>query len=225
MTETDRIESLVAEACEVLAKPATPDRPVGPGLYAIPAGNAVWVELGLDPPSDGRPLYVGKAEDDVFGRLRNYHFKSGKTGWSTVRRSLAGLLREPLGFRGMPRSERRIPAAAGKDPVERTGHGPASSSRVKTALYAGRNGRYWIEPATSRVIFHRGDFQHSSCLFGLLTSMGWKCGTDARRSRDLGASTCPIHLPHDLSVRPDAWKRLEQESRRPDPSRGPLHSE
>jgi len=84
-----------------------------PGLYAIhargPAESTrirVWVQLGLGPPVDRRPLYVGKSEDDLAGRDVRDHF-SGPSGGSTVRRSLAALLREDLGLKACPRNPDR----------------------------------------------------------------------------------------------------------------------
>lgn len=78
--------------------------PDAPGLYAVHAGADVWAILGLGVPPDGRPLYLGKAERSLAGRDVRTHFMTGKTGSSTLRRSLAGILRGQLGLRGMPRN-------------------------------------------------------------------------------------------------------------------------
>jgi hypothetical protein len=83
------------------AEGATPDRP---GLYAIYASTQTWHELGLGDPPDGRPLYVAKAEDSLVTRDLNTHFRDGRTGHSTVRRSFAALLRDALELRGIPRN-------------------------------------------------------------------------------------------------------------------------
>lgn len=100
------------------ARPWTFDEAVSscphvPGLYAIHARElaeanygGVWLQLGLGPPTDRRPLYVGKSEDDLAGRDVRDHF-SGGSGGSTVRRSLAALLREELGLRACPRNPDR----------------------------------------------------------------------------------------------------------------------
>lgn len=77
--------------------------PCKPGLYAIYADSSVWQTLMLGPPPDARPLYVGKAQDSLAARDLRTHFGDGRTGWSTVRRSLAALLREPLGLSARPR--------------------------------------------------------------------------------------------------------------------------
>jgi hypothetical protein len=52
----------------------------------------------------GCPLYVGKAERSLQSRDIRTHFATGRTGSSTVRRSFAALLRNPLVLRGVPRN-------------------------------------------------------------------------------------------------------------------------
>lgn len=83
---------------------ALPELPDRPGLYAIHGPRAVWVELGLGAPPDGRPLYVGKSESSLHHRDVSTHFNSGRTGSSTVRRSFAALLADSLDLRGVPRN-------------------------------------------------------------------------------------------------------------------------
>lgn len=84
---------------------AEEDVPDGPGLYAIYGGQAIWRQLGLGDPPDTRPLYVGKAESSLKARDLKQHFSSGSTGSSTVRRTFAAMLRDALGFRGLPRDK------------------------------------------------------------------------------------------------------------------------
>lgn len=86
-------------ACEALTgarisiSTATPGSvPNRPGLYALYGDATVWRELGLDSPPDERPLYVGKAEKSLESRDLKQHFATGKTGWSSPRRSFAALL-------------------------------------------------------------------------------------------------------------------------------------
>lgn len=87
--------SLLADALRHLARPtmsiaeANVDVPPRPGLYAVHGDASVWQELGLGEPTDARPLYVGKAERSLASRDVNTHFATGKTGSSTLRRSLA----------------------------------------------------------------------------------------------------------------------------------------
>lgn len=81
-----------------------------PGLYAFYASPSTWKHLGLGKPTDDRPLYVGKAENTLASRDVEGHFGMRKrgaqspTGSSTLRRSLAGLLAQEHGYRGMPRN-------------------------------------------------------------------------------------------------------------------------
>lgn len=102
--------SLLVEALRHLAGPtmsiaeAKVDVPRRPGLYAVHGEVAVWQELGLGEPTDARPLYVGKAERSLASRDVNTHFATGKTGSSTLRRSLAGLLAAQLALEGRPRN-------------------------------------------------------------------------------------------------------------------------
>jgi hypothetical protein len=67
-----------------------------PGLYALYGGGEAWQQLGLGQAPDDRPLYVGKAEDSMVARDLRTHFVTGKTGWSSPRRSLAALLVDQL---------------------------------------------------------------------------------------------------------------------------------
>lgn len=83
------------------AESAVPRRP---GLYAVFAEPDTWAELGLGTPPDGRPLYVGKAERSLASRDVRTHFASGKTGSSTLRRTLAGLLATALDLHAVPRN-------------------------------------------------------------------------------------------------------------------------
>ena len=90
-----------------------------PGLYAIHAAADTWQELGL-PRTSGVPLYVGKSEGSLVTRELEGHFasnpdKPARTGNSTVRRSLASLLREPLDLSGVPRGNARKTAFTRSD--------------------------------------------------------------------------------------------------------------
>jgi hypothetical protein len=82
--------------------------PSSPGLYAIYGDERAWSDLQLDPTPD-RPLYVGKAEHSLVDRDIADHFATNPnakptTGRSTVRRSFAALLRDPLQLRAVPRN-------------------------------------------------------------------------------------------------------------------------
>ena len=92
--------------------------PDEPGLYAFYGDRAAWSSLGLTPAFDDQPLYVGKAERSLSGRDVRTHFAAGKTGSSTVRRSLAACWKESS--RWFPyRATSPIPMAAPTSPSTR----------------------------------------------------------------------------------------------------------
>jgi len=99
----DALRALAAEHAQPIAK-AAEHVPRRPGLYAIHAGPKAWLELALGEPPDERPLYLGKAEASLVARDLDTHFGDGRTSSSTVRRSFAAMLREPLGLEGRPRN-------------------------------------------------------------------------------------------------------------------------
>lgn len=78
--------------------------PRSPGLYAMHANENAWRELKLGSPTDAGPLYVGKAEKSLHSRDVLTHFRAGKTGTSTLRRSIAALLTNSLDLVPCPRS-------------------------------------------------------------------------------------------------------------------------
>jgi hypothetical protein len=105
--------TLSRQARAALAGPGAPlpvartGVPARPGLYAIHGDAAAWEQLGLGRPPDARPLYVGKAEGSLASRDVGQHFGIGSTGSSTLRRSLAALLRTQLGLAAVPRNRAR----------------------------------------------------------------------------------------------------------------------
>lgn len=82
------------------------------GLYAVHGDGRAWSDLGLEAPRDGLPLYVGKAEKSLNSRDVGTHFATGKTGSSTIRRSLAALLADVLDLRATPRNPERPDGSA-----------------------------------------------------------------------------------------------------------------
>jgi hypothetical protein len=76
--------------------------PGGRGIYAVSASSNGSRSLGLAP--DTGIIYVGKAEASLEDRDLGQHFADGKTGWSTLRRSLAALLTDQLDLEPKPRS-------------------------------------------------------------------------------------------------------------------------
>ena len=110
-------DALIAIALESLAgmRHAHSDAvqlvPKQPGLYAFYGDDRTWFDLGLSPAYDGQHLYVGKAERSLNGRDVGTHFAAGKTGSSTVRRSLAALLVNELALIAVPRNWPSLMAA------------------------------------------------------------------------------------------------------------------
>lgn len=103
----DARRALGADRWPILEAPAHV-KPV-PGLYAIHAHEPTWAELGLDYRA-GIPLYVGKSEGSLVARELGEHFAidpavPARTGNSTIRRSIAALLRAPLSLRAVPRNK------------------------------------------------------------------------------------------------------------------------
>lgn len=103
-------ERLLSDAVRVLVAPglriedAATAVPSSPGLYAFHGGDSVWQELSLGPPPDDRPLYVGKSESSLSARDVRTHFATGRTGSSTLRRTLAALLVDELDLVACPRN-------------------------------------------------------------------------------------------------------------------------
>jgi hypothetical protein len=86
--------------------------PKEPGLYALYGDDDAWSQFRLEPTFYNQPLYVGKAERSLKGRDVGTHFAVGKTGWSTVRRSLAALLADDLALVAAPRNVARPDGSA-----------------------------------------------------------------------------------------------------------------
>lgn len=76
--------------------------PTIPGIYGIFLTAGISLEdlhLSQD------LIYVGKAEDSIEKRILGGHFKSNKSGSSTLRRSLGAILKQTLNLQAIPRSE------------------------------------------------------------------------------------------------------------------------
>jgi hypothetical protein len=127
------LAGIVVQACTALEKHRSlarvegvvPDRP---GLYAIHGDGYTWTELGLGKPPDDRPLYVGKAEDSLVTRDVRTHFGDGRTGQSTVCRSLAALLHDEFGLQGIPRNTAKPGYYSKLRPLGRTRCDPHSGN-------------------------------------------------------------------------------------------------
>jgi hypothetical protein len=101
--------------------------PSVPGLYAFFTDEAGLRALDL---KTGGPVYVGKAEKSLLGRDVRTHFATGKTGSSTLRRTLAALLRDELQLRAVPRSLSR-PDGSANFAVEAAGDARLSAWMVE----------------------------------------------------------------------------------------------
>jgi hypothetical protein len=103
--------------------------PSRPGLYAIYCDEGGLDGLGMARFS-GIPLYVGKAEQSLNSRDAKEHFQAGKTGWSTVRRSLAALLKEELMLTATLRND-TLPARPANYGIEGPGDARLSAWMVQ----------------------------------------------------------------------------------------------
>lgn len=72
--------------------------PSQPGLYAIRLKTSL---PGFA--QSGQWIYLGKSESSLAGRDISTHFRSGKTGSSTLRRSLGAILKDKLRLTAIPR--------------------------------------------------------------------------------------------------------------------------
>lgn len=71
------------------------------GLYAVHTTAAARRQLGIE--ADASLVYLGKSESSLLTRDVGSHFATGRTGQSTLRRSLAALLADDLGLVPVPR--------------------------------------------------------------------------------------------------------------------------
>src|SRR6185312_11976335 len=70
------------------------------GIYAFYLSNSSNL---LDFGNGGQLIYVGIAKDSLHDRDFNQHFKTGKTGSSTLRRSIGAILKTQLNLTAVPR--------------------------------------------------------------------------------------------------------------------------
>ncbi|MFD4373868.1 GIY-YIG nuclease family protein [Streptomyces sp. NPDC058486] len=121
----------VAEALKVV--------PHAAGLYAVYGDAQAVGELAAG--TADRPLYVGKAERSLTDRDLRTHFATGRTGSSTLRRTLAALLREPLALRAVPRNLAR-PDGSANYALESGG-----DERLTEWMHARLRLAVWVPPA------------------------------------------------------------------------------
>ncbi len=75
-----------------------------PGIYAFFYNGIVLPYISEKIP-DNEVLYIGKTESSQQKRNANTHFKSGKTGSSTVRKSFGSILKSKLSLIPVPRND------------------------------------------------------------------------------------------------------------------------
>jgi len=75
-----------------------------PGIYAIfyNGKHLPYIEITF---KNDEIIYIGKTESSQLKRNANTHFASGKTGSSTVRKSIGAILRKKLSLIPIPRNE------------------------------------------------------------------------------------------------------------------------
>lgn len=91
------ISSFVNSRRSILNLQGYPDKP---GIYALNLSNSS--DLG-DFGISGQFIYIGIAKYSLRNRDFSQHFKSGKTGSSTLRRSLGAILKNNLQLQAVPR--------------------------------------------------------------------------------------------------------------------------
>jgi len=75
-----------------------------PGIYAIAySGENLPIGYNAKELYKGEIIYIGKTTKGMLKRISKTHFKSGKTGSSTLRRSLGAILREQLKLQVVPK--------------------------------------------------------------------------------------------------------------------------
>jgi hypothetical protein len=140
------IDAVLAVALEELSgarhrrEDAVELAPRRPGLYAFYGDDRAWAELALTPAFQDQPLYVGKAERSLNGRDVGTHFATGKTGSSTVRRSLAALLVDELDLVPLPRN------LANPDGSANFALEPAGDARLSQWMDARLTLATWVKP-------------------------------------------------------------------------------
>lgn len=98
------VQEVYAELLRTRAAIGGLDPPAAPGVYA-------WFmrcdgRLGPFDVASDTPIYIGRTMDLAERALRN-HFKSGSTGWSTLRRTLGAIMKDELALVAIPRSPSR----------------------------------------------------------------------------------------------------------------------
>ncbi|GAA2241667.1 hypothetical protein GCM10010413_50150 [Promicromonospora sukumoe] len=108
------------------------------GLYAVYGDVEARNMLAVGSPDV--PLYVGKAERSLASRDVHTHFATGRTGSSTLRRSMAALLRSELDLHAVPRNLAR-PDGSANYSLE-----PDGDRRLTDWMRARLQLAFWVRP-------------------------------------------------------------------------------
>ena len=155
--------------------------PTEPGVYLVYSDSPIGV---LRHQPGDRPVYVGKADDGLRRRLQKEHH--GDTGRSTLRRSLAALLKDELRLHCIPR-----PTQGDYKPINFTNYSLEPESDSALTDWMERN--LWFELRPTRHPKHAED-QLVSEACPALNLAGWqnpfadtlraarkRCADEARR--------------------------------------------
>ena len=142
----DTLDQLTESACAALLgqrysiDDAVSHVPDEAGLYAVYATSRAWNDLGLELDATLPAVYVGKAERSLSSRDVRTHFASGRTGSSSVRRSLAALLRDPLRLTAVPRNTAKPGSSAN------FGLSPDGEDRLSAWMHEHLALAIWVKP-------------------------------------------------------------------------------
>jgi len=100
------IEKLINDSCPYKQIRKFADEP---GIYAFFFTGKDFPIEGFNPQKD-EIIYIGKTESSQASRDEKTHFASGKTGSSTIRRSLGSLLKVALSLNPIPRNDKDFDA-------------------------------------------------------------------------------------------------------------------
>ena len=100
---TLNISNDIIKSIRLTTKRATDhqDYPIFPGIYSfVLADNSTLKQFGVG----GQIIYVGIAKDSLKNRDLNTHFRTGRTGSSTLRRSIGAILKQDLKLTALTRN-------------------------------------------------------------------------------------------------------------------------
>jgi len=105
MTQSDNLSEILEKVIQSRTPIESVDFPRPAGLYGI--FLAPNCSLGKFAQKCGNLIYFGKAQRSLASRDLGTHFTSGRTGWSTLRRSTGAILKSELSLKSIPRTPKR----------------------------------------------------------------------------------------------------------------------